>query len=91
MGAICILKRYAKARENSLRIAGALTGSRASAITKIKKIADFFSQKNESVQLRAVLQCESEILTLLPHPESRFSKLRNQMLDLIENAKNQNL
>ena len=57
------------------------------AITKIQRVADFFSQKAETVQLRAVNQVEQEIMEILPSEQSRFQKLRQKMLDLLERAK----
>lgn len=90
MGATATLKKFANAREKAYRLTGYLDASKAKAVSKIKKVADFFSQKSESVQLKAVLQCESEILCLLPHEESRFAKLRTDMMDLIQTAKKLN-
>lgn len=87
MGAAATLKKFATAREKAYRISGFFDATKAKAVSKVRKVADFFSQKSESVQLRAVLQCESEIIQLLPHPDSRFSKMRTDMLDLIEKAK----
>ncbi|PRY90624.1 hypothetical protein [Mongoliibacter ruber] len=87
MGALAKLKKFAKAREKAYGMTGYLNGARAKAISKILLKADFFSQKSETVQLNAVLQLESEIILLLPHEESRFSKLRADMLELINTAK----
>lgn len=87
MGATATLKKFANAREKAYKLSGFLDASRAKAISKIKNVADYFSQKSETVQLRAVTQCESEIIQLLPHPDSRFVKLRTDMLDLLEKAK----
>lgn len=87
MGASATLKKFANAREKAYKMTGFLNASRAQAISKLKNVADYFSQKSEPVQLRAVLQCESEIIQLLPHPDSRFGKMRTDMLDLIDKAK----
>jgi hypothetical protein len=87
MGASATLKKFANAREKAYRLTGFLTASRARSISRIRNVAEFFSQKSEPVQLRAVLQCETEIIQLLPHPDSRFGKIRTDMLELIEKAK----
>jgi hypothetical protein len=88
MGAAATLKKFATSREKAYRLTGFLTAGRAKAISKIKNVADFFSQKSERVQLRAVMQLEPEILEVLPHQESRYSKMRTDMLDLLKTAKN---
>lgn len=87
MGASATLKKFSNARERAYRLTGFLTAGRARSISRIRNVAEFFSQKSESVQLRAVLQCESEIIQLMPHPDSRFGNLRTDMLELIEKAK----
>lgn len=87
MGAAATLKKFAKARERAYLLTGYLTSGRAKAISKINNVADFFSQKSDRVQLRAVMQLELEILALLPHQESRYAKLRTDMLDLLQTAK----
>jgi thiamine biosynthesis lipoprotein ApbE len=87
MGASATLKKIANAREKAYRLSGFLTANKAKSISKVRNVAEFFSQKSEAVQLRAVLQCESEIIQLLPHPDSRFGKMRTDMLELIEKAK----
>lgn len=87
MGASATLKKFANAREKAYRMTGFLTAGRARAISRIRNVAGYFSQKSETVQLRAVLQCESEIFQLLPNPDSRFAKLRTDMMELIEKAK----
>jgi Holliday junction resolvase RusA-like endonuclease len=87
MGAAATLKKFAKSRERAYRLTGFMTAGRAKAISKIRNVAEFFSQKSDKVQLRAVMQLESEILAVLPHPESRFAKLRTDMLNLLQTAK----
>jgi hypothetical protein len=90
MEALRILKKYAKARENALRISKSITSAKAKAISKILKEADLYAQKSERLQLNAVIRLENEILLLLPNPESRFSKLRACILDLVKSAKQKN-
>jgi hypothetical protein len=77
------LIRFAKSRECALRASRALTGQKAKAIAEITRVADFFKGKSEDVQLRAVRQVESYLISILPHPESRFKNQRNQILTLI--------
>lgn len=80
------LIRFATARENAYRIAGALSGAKASACAKVRRVMDHFSAKPEEVQLKAIRQIEPELLLILPHPESRFQKMRRQVMDLIEQS-----
>lgn len=84
MGASATLKKFAKSRETAYLQYGRLTGDRAKAITRIYKEADFCSQKSEQVQLNAVRKVESEIRTILPDENSRYLKLRTQVLDLLD-------
>lgn len=78
------LIRFATARENAYRIAGALSGAKAASITKIKQVANYVLNRPAEVQIKAVRQIESELRLILPHPESRFQKMRNRILGLIE-------
>jgi len=57
------------------------------AISKIQRVAGFFSGKQPEVQLRAVNQVRQEIIEILPSEYSRFHKLRRTMLDLLDLAK----
>ena len=81
-----ILRKFAKSREAAYLQHGRLTTERAKAISQIYKVADFFSSKSEQVQLRAVTQVESDLRMILPHGESRYTKLRDTILDLIDQA-----
>lgn len=78
------LIRFATARENAYRIAGALSGAKAASITKIKQVANYVLNRPAEVQLQAVKQIEPEIRLILPHPESRFQKMRRQVLHLLD-------
>lgn len=89
MGASLTLKKFAKNREKAYSITNTLNAARARAITRIKNVAEHFSQKSERVQLSAVMQLEKEIQILLPDEESRFSKMRADMLNIITSSKNQ--
>lgn len=80
------LIRFANARERAYRAANSLSVDKAHAISKIRRVADFFSGKNAQVQLKAVTQVESELTLILPHPKSRFRKLREKILHIIEQA-----
>lgn len=81
------LKKFAKGRENAYRIADRMGGGRMEAISRIRKVADYFSTKDETVQLRAVKHLEDQIMIILPHPESRYRKIRREMLDLLDKAR----
>jgi hypothetical protein len=81
------IRKYAKARERAYRLGGFLTQKRAKAISEILKKSDYYSQRSELVQLKAVVQLEDEICALLPHEESRFQKLRTEILEIIQHAK----
>lgn len=84
MGASATLLKFAKSREAAYLKYGRLSGPRARAVTRIRQVADFFSQKSDQVQLHAVRQVESEIRTILPDHNSRYQKIRNQVLDLLD-------
>lgn len=80
------LIRFATARENAYRIAGALSGAKAASITKIKQVANYVLHRPANVQLHAIRQIEPELLLIMPHPESRFQRMRNQILNLIQQS-----
>lgn len=80
------LIRFAKARERAYRSAGKVNLAKMAAISKIKTVADYVSNTSEARQLRAIRQVESEILLILPHEQSRFSKLREKILNLIQQS-----
>jgi len=80
------LIRFAKAREHAYRSAGTVNMAKMTAISKIKALADFVSNTSEATQIRAIQQVEPEILLILPHEQSRFSKLRNKILNLIQQS-----
>ncbi len=80
------LIRFAKGREAAYLRHGQLTGGRARAVSKIKRVADFFRHKSEREQLCAVRQVADEIRLLLPGETSRYVKLRTQMLSLLDQA-----
>lgn len=80
------LTRFARARENAYRVAGSLKLSQLSAISKIKNVASMVQDKREEVQLRAVIRIESELVAIMPHPDSRFSKMRQRIESLINLA-----
>lgn len=80
------LLRFVKSRENALRHAGALSLTKAEACKKVTNVAQFFKDKSDQVQLRAIRQVEPELRLLLPHEKSRFQKQRKTILDLIEQS-----
>lgn len=73
---------FAKQRERAYKITGNFTGSRAKAVTRIKQVADYWKGKNEECAIR---QASQEIREILPAPDSRFAKQRNQILTLLNN------
>lgn len=81
------LKKFAKSRERAYAIAKTMEDRKMKAITRINRVADFFSGKSEAAQLRAVAQVEQEIRLILPDPRSRYTHLRQGMLDLIDEAR----
>lgn len=80
------LMQFAKAREHAYRSAGTVNMAKMRAISKIIALADFVSHRSEPAQLRAIRQVEPEILMILPHEQSRFHRLRNKMLTLIQQS-----
>lgn len=83
------LTRFANARERAFKAAGSLRMTQLSAISKIRNVASMVKGKSESVQLRAVIRLESEIIQIMPHPESRFKNLRENLFKLIQKAHDQ--
>lgn len=86
MEALARLKKIAKSREQAYRISGHTDSVKMSAITKIKRVADYFSGKDEKVQLRAVNQIQHEVLQILPDERSRFANIRKEALDILLRA-----
>lgn len=82
-----ILRKFAKARERAYGITKTMDGRKARSITNILSKADMVMAKSEQVQLRAVVQLESDIMVLLPSEQSRFVKVRADMLELLHKAK----
>lgn len=80
------LTRFANARERAYRAAGSLRMAQLSAISKIKLVAQTVKGKSEQVQLRAVIRLQSELTEIMPHPESRYKKLRQNIQHLIQQA-----
>lgn len=81
------LDKFARSREAAYLQYGRLTGARARAISAIRRVADLYSQKSEQVQLDAVKGIESELRLILPREDSRYKRLRNEILDLIRRSK----
>lgn len=82
-----ILKRFVNARLRALQAVKRCDQGRLTAASKIKNVAEYFSNKSETVQLRAIRQIESEIFLLLPPEGSRFQNQRERMLELISKSK----
>jgi hypothetical protein len=56
------------------------------AIGKIRNVAGYFSTQPEGKQLRAVLTVEHELLLIAPHEQSRFTRLREKIHNIIQQA-----
>lgn len=83
-----ILKRFVSARIRALQAVRRCDDGRMKAATRIRNVAGYFEGKPEHVQIRAVRQIADEIRMLLPPEESRYKKQRQQMLNLIQQATN---
>lgn len=81
------LIKYANSREAAYRHAGCITAARAAAISKIKRVASYYSARPIATQMRALQQLETEITTILPGEGSRYGKLRTQVLRLLSESK----
>jgi hypothetical protein len=79
------LQKFARAREHAYRSSNALTGTKARAISKILMMASMFQFRKGEQQRTAVKNCIPELMQILPHQESRFSKQRKEILTLIRN------
>lgn len=78
------LLRFANARERAYRSVGALVLAQMRAIAKIRSVAGYFTSAPEAKQANAVIQVKDELMLILPPTMSRFSKQREQILQLIE-------
>lgn len=78
---------YAKGRERALRSKGVFSVAKAKAVTKIMQVADYCSNMKAEQQLAFVKSIEQPILQLIPGEESRFKKLRSEILNLLTHAK----
>lgn len=77
------LKSFARQREKAYRMHNCLNQRRAKAISKIKTLSDYWNNLPAEKQLNIARQLKEEVLALLPSSESRFSKQREQLLELI--------
>jgi hypothetical protein len=77
------LLRFVKSRENALRIAGALSLTKAEACSKITRYAQQYRDRGDEVMLRVIPSLEADLRLLLPHEKSRFQKERKTILDLL--------
>jgi hypothetical protein len=71
---------FASQREKAYRFTGQLTSTRATAVSRIKTLAEYWKGKNEVCALR---DSESEIRAILPNAYSRYKNQRNQILTLL--------
>lgn len=89
MDACKLLLKFSRTRQSNFEHSGFKTAAKMAAISKIQRVASFFSTKPPAVQLRAVNQVRREIIEILPSEQSRFHKLRQTMLDLLDRAQQQ--
>lgn len=87
MNTIQRLKKFAICRENAYRIENSMQTGKMKAISRIRQVADHFSDRDEAAQLRAVKQLENDILMIIPDHRSRYQKLRAEMMDLIQKTR----
>ena len=87
MSTLTTVLRYARQRERALTAYGRLTPRRAKAISTIKRKADFFRSVPESKQKNIVNQLFTELQLLLPGPNSRYSKMREEILQLMAESR----
>lgn len=59
---------------------------RAKAVTKIKRTADHISAMKPEQQLQYIPSIEQDLLQLLPNEQSRFQKIRTEIIELISLA-----
>lgn len=80
------LRRIANAREHAFRSAGRMSLDKMKAIGHIRNVAGYISTQPEGKQLRAVLTVEQELLLIAPHEHSRFTRLRERIYSIIQQA-----
>jgi hypothetical protein len=81
------IARFVNSRERAYQSAKYIVCQKMAAITYIRRYIQYYSAKPEAVHPQLVRTCESQLLELLPAPNSNFSKLREKMLQLIADCK----
>jgi len=81
------IARFVNSRERAYQSAKYMVGQKMAAITYIRRYIQYYSAKPEAVHPQLVRTCESQLLELLPAPDSHFEKLRQKMLQLIAECK----
>jgi len=78
--------KIANSREHAYKASGRLNMVQLRAISRIRNVAGYFSPFAEGRQLRAVINLESELRSIMPSEQSRFHKLREKINCLIQKA-----
>lgn len=78
------LKSFALKRKRAYETMGYLHDGRSKAIGRILKVCQFF---NTSKKYGWIKQIEGDILEIIPDNESRFTKERERVLEILEKSK----
>lgn len=77
------IKKIAACREKHYRLGGGMTMQKMQAITKIKRLADFYGDRPEEVHQKVLMQIREDVMVILPSEQSRYSHLREEAIRLI--------
>jgi len=81
------IKSFAMHRQKALESKSRLDVSRAKAIARIKQLADYWNKLPTDKQRNIVKQLKGEILLILPSANSRFTKEREKILQLLAESR----
>jgi hypothetical protein len=87
MGTLQEIKKIATAREKAYRLTKTLNGKRAKAISILLKLADFYKNAPEKVQMKTIRSFENELMAIIPDEKSRYKNMRNNILNIIIQSK----
>lgn len=80
------LRKIANSRERAYKAAGRLSLVHMNACARIRNVAGYFSTIMREKQFRAVLSVEQDLRKIMPSAQSRYSNMRNQIEQLIQEA-----
>ena len=80
------LRKIANAREHAYKAAGRLSLVHMNSCARIRNVAGYFSNYSAEKQFRAVLSVEHDLRKIMPSAQSRYSNMRNQINQLIQDA-----